>query len=88
MEQKRREGKQRFQKREGQAGASGGSLKNGMLEQRINLVFDSEFYVSSQSSGIQFYFYLLKYKQIKTIIYIYHIKIQNIIFLILICAIF
>ena len=43
---------------------------------RINLAYDSEFHVRSQSSAIQFYFYLPKNKQIKTIINIYHIKIE------------
>ena len=55
---------------------------------RINIVYDSEFHASLQSSEIQYYFYVPKNKQIKTVIYIYHVKIQNIIFLILIHTIF
>ena len=50
---------------------------------RINLVYSSELHASSQPSGIQLYFSLPKNKRIKTIVYIYHFKIQNIIFLIL-----
>ena len=37
-------------------------------------ICDSEFNASSQSSDIQYYFFLPKNKQIKTVIYIYHIK--------------
>ena len=55
---------------------------------RINLVYDSEFHVSSQSPAIQFYFYLPKNNKIKTIIQIYHIKIQNTISLNLIHTVF
>ena len=36
----------------------------------INLVYDSEFDASSQPSGIQYYFYLPKNEQTKTVIYI------------------
>ena len=55
---------------------------------RINLVHDSDFHASLQSSGMRFCFHLTKNKEIRTVIYIYHIKIQKIIFLIRIHIIF
>ena len=35
-----------------------------MCGNRINLVYNSEFLAFLQSSGMQFYFYLPKYKQL------------------------
>ena len=56
----------------------------------INLVYNSEFQTSLQSSGIQFYFDLLKNKQIKTVIHLPYqcTKLQNIIFAVIIHAFF